>query len=174
MSLVWFLILALGVPVLDQITKLLVDANMQIGQSIPVWKDVFHITYIRNEGAAMGMLSGNRWVFLILSTVAIIGIFTYMIYCRKKVAPLEAIAFGLIAGGGIGNMIDRTFYGETLFDGAVIDFFDFCLFPFWKWIFNVADIAVCVGVGVYALYVILEEVRDYKKRKAEKSQEESV
>ena len=172
MSLTWFLILALGVPVLDQITKLVVDANMDLGQTIPLWKDVFHITYIRNEGAAMGMLSDNRWVFLILSTLAIIGIFTYIIYCCKKVAPLEAIAFGLIAGGGIGNMIDRTFYGDTLFNGAVIDFFDFRLFSFWKWIFNVADIAVCVGVGLYALFVILEEVKNYKKQKAEKSQEE--
>lgn len=174
MSLIWFLILALGVPVLDQITKLVVDANMSVGQTIPLWKDVFHITYILNEGAAMGMLANNRWVFLILSTLAIIGIFTYIIYCRKKVAPLEAIAFGLIAGGGIGNMIDRTFYGDTLFNGAVIDFFDFRLFSFWKWIFNVADIAVCVGVGLYALFVILEEVRDYKKRKAEKSQEDKT
>ncbi len=174
MSLIWFLILALGVPVLDQITKLVVDANMSVGQTIPLIKDVFHITYILNEGAAMGMLANNRWVFLILSTVAIIGIFTYIIYCRKKVAPLEAIAFGLIAGGGIGNMIDRTFYGDTLFNGAVIDFFDFRLFSFWKWIFNVADIAVCVGVGLYALFVILEEIKDYKKRKAEKSQEDKT
>ncbi len=174
MSLIWFLILALGVPVVDQITKLLVHGNMELGQTIPILKDVFHITYIRNEGAAMGMLAGNRWVFLILSTVAIIGIFTYIIYCRKKVALPEAIAFGLIAGGGIGNMIDRTFYGDRLFDGSVIDFFDFRLFSFWKWIFNVADIAVCVGVGLYALFVILEEVKDYKKRRAEKSQEDKA
>lgn len=174
MSLIWFLILALGVPVLDQITKLLVEGNMELGQTIPLWKDVFHITYIRNEGAAMGMLSDNRWVFLILSTVAIIGIFAYIILCRKKVALLEAIAFGMIAGGGIGNMIDRIFYGDTLFNGSVIDFFDFRLFSFWKWIFNVADIAVCVGVGVYALFVILTEVQDYKKRKAEKSAEDKA
>ncbi|MBE6637938.1 MAG: signal peptidase II [Ruminococcaceae bacterium] len=167
MSLVLFLILALGIPVLDQITKLIVDANMTLGESIPLIKDVFHITYIHNEGAAMGMLSEHRWVFLILSTVAIIAIFGYIVYSRKTIAKMEAIAFGMIAGGGIGNMIDRTFYGESLFNGAVIDFFDFRLFSFWKWIFNVADIAVCVGVGLYALYVILTEVQAYKKRKAE-------
>ena len=174
MSLILFFAFLVGVPLVDQITKLLVDANMTLGQSIPLWKDVFHITYIHNEGAAMGILSNQRWVFLVLSTAAIIAITAYIVYARKKISRMEALAFGMIAGGGIGNMIDRTFYGETLFDGAVIDFFDFCLFPFWKWIFNVADIAVCVGVGVYALYVILEEVGDYKKRKAEKSQEESV
>ncbi len=169
MSLVLFLILALGIPVIDQITKLIVDANMTLGQTIPLWEDVFHITYIHNEGAAMGILSDHRWVFLILSTVAIIAICVYIVYCRKTVPKMEAIAFGMIAGGGIGNMIDRTFYGETLFNGAVIDFFDFRLFSFWKWIFNVADIAVCVGVGLYALYVILTEVQDYKKRKAQKA-----
>ena len=169
MSLILFFAFLLGVPVIDQITKLIVDANMTLGQTIPLWKDVFHITYIHNEGAAMGMLSGHRWVFLVLSTAAIIAITAYVIYVRKKIAPLEALSFGMIAGGGIGNMIDRTFYGETLFDGAVIDFFDFRAFSFWKWIFNVADIAVCVGVGLYALTVIMAEVKDYKKRKAEKA-----
>ena len=70
MSLILFFALALGIPVIDQITKLIVDANMTLGQTIPLWKDVFHITYIHNEGAAMGMLSDHRWVFLILSTVS--------------------------------------------------------------------------------------------------------
>lgn len=169
MSLIWFFVFLFGVPLIDQITKLIVDANMTLGQSIPLWKDVFHITYIHNEGAAMGMLSNSRWVFLVLSTVAIIGITAYVVHARKKIPTLEALAFGMIAGGGIGNMIDRTFYGSELFGGAVIDFFDFRAFSFWKWIFNVADIAVCVGVGLYALAVILTEVKEYKKRKQEKS-----
>ena len=173
MRLIWFFIFLLGVPFVDQITKLIVDANMTLGQSIPLWEDVFHITYIHNEGAAMGMLSGSRWVFLILSTVAIIAIIAYVVYARKKIPTLEALAFGMIAGGGIGNMIDRTFYGDTLFGGAVIDFFDFRAFSFWKWIFNVADIAVCVGVGLYALTVILTEVKEYKKRKVEKTAAEA-
>ena len=168
MSLILFFAFLVGVPLIDQITKLIVDANMTLGQSIPLWEDVFHITYIHNEGAAMGILSEQRWVFLVLSTLAIIAITAYIVYARKKIAPLEALAFGMIAGGGIGNMIDRTFYGDTLFGGAVIDFFDFRAFSFWKWIFNVADIAVCVGVGLYALTVILAEVKEYKKRKAEK------
>lgn len=169
MNLLVFFALLLGVPVVDQITKFLVDSNMSLGQSIPVWEDVFHITYIHNEGAAMGMMADNRWIFLVLSTVAIIAISVYMIYARKTTASLEAVAFGMIAGGGVGNMIDRTFFGDKLFEGAVIDFFDFRLFSFWKWIFNVADIAVCVGVGLYALYIVLDEVKAYKQRKAEKT-----
>ena len=167
MNFILFLILALGIPVVDQITKWIVDSNMDLNETVPLIEDVFHITYIHNEGAAMGILSEHRYVFLILSTAAIIGIFAYLIYVRKRVPRMEAIAFGMIAGGGIGNMIDRTFFGEKLFEGTVIDFFDFRMFSFWKWIFNVADIAVCVGVGLYALFVILSEIKDYRKRKAQ-------
>ena len=170
MNLIVFFALLLGVPVVDQITKFWVDSQVRLGQSIPVWEDVFHITYIHNEGAAMGMMADNRWIFLVLSTIAILAICVYMIYARKKTASLEAVAFGMIAGGGVGNMIDRTFFGEKLFEGAVIDFFDFRLFSFWKWIFNVADIAVCVGVGLYALYILLDEVKAYKLRKAQKAE----
>ena len=174
MTLILFFALVIGIPVIDQITKLIVDGNMTLYQSIPVWEDVFHITYIRNEGAAMGMLSEHRWVFLLLSTVAIIAIGFYIVHARNKISKMEAVAFGMIAGGGIGNMIDRIFYGETLFNGAVIDFFDFRAFSFWKWIFNVADIAVCVGVGLYALAVITFEIKEYKKRKAEKAAAETA
>ncbi len=154
---------------LDQLTKYLVVANMTEGQSIPLIKDVLHLTYVTNDGAAMGMMDDYRWVFMSVSTVALIGIGVFIALRHKKISKLFGIAFSMIAGGGIGNMIDRIFNGETFGNGVVVDFVDFCAFPeLWMWIFNVADIFVCVGVGLALLDIIIDEVRKYKLEKADK------
>lgn len=156
------------VVILDQITKLLIVKNMQLGESIPLLKDVLHFTYILNEGAAFGMLADHRWVFLILSTVAVLGITAYLVLRSRKLGVLFGVSLSMIAGGGIGNMIDRIWNGEVLGSGAVIDFIDFCAFPqIWTWIFNVADAAVCVGAGLIFLSILLDEIKEARKRKAE-------
>lgn len=154
------------VVLLDQITKMLIVNHFELGESLPVIKDVLHFTYILNEGAAFGMLADHRWVFLILSTVSVLGITVYLVLRSKKISTLWGIAMGMIAGGGIGNMIDRVWNGEVFGSGAVIDFIDFCAFPqLWSWIFNVADAAVCVGAGLIFLAVILDEIKESRKRK---------
>ncbi len=155
------------VVLLDQITKILIVNHLKLGESIPIIKDVLHFTYILNEGAAFGMLSDQRWIFLILSTVSVLGITAYLVLRSKKIGTLWGIALGMIAGGGIGNMIDRVCNGEVFGNGAVIDFIDFCAFPeLWSWIFNVADAAVCVGAAFVFLAVILDEIKDIRIRKA--------
>ena len=159
MSLILFFAFLLGVPVIDQITKLIVDANMTLGQTIPLWKDVFHITYIHNEGAAMGMLSGHRWVFLVLSTVGIVLMCLYLWYYAKT--TLSRVGLSLVIAGGIGNMIDRMVLG------FVVDFIDFCAFDFWVWVFNIADAAVCVGAAIFMLDLVLELVREMRGKKAD-------
>lgn len=164
------LILCFGVAllaiVLDQITKLIVVNNMKIGQSVDVIKGVFRFTYITNSGSAFGMLAGSRWVFMILSTVGILAICVYTALYAKELKILTALSFGMVIGGGIGNMIDRTFNGEVIFDGVVVDFLDFCAFPdLWKWIFNVADAFVCVGVALLIISLVSEEVKNFKARK---------
>ena len=156
------------VVLLDQITKMIVVKNMELGESIPLIKDVFHFTYILNEGAAFGMLADHRWIFLILSTVSVLGISAYLILRSRKLGVLFGISLSMIAGGGIGNMIDRIWNGEVFGSGAVIDFIDFCAFPqIWTWIFNVADAAVCVGAGLIFLAIILDEIKDARKRKTD-------
>ncbi len=156
--------------VIDQITKYAVVANMAEGQSIPLIENVLHLTYITNDGAAMGMMDDYRWIFMLVSTVALIGISAWICICHKKISKLSGIAFSMVVGGGIGNMIDRIFNGDVFGNGVVIDFIDFCAFPeIWKWIFNVADAFVCVGVALVVLDIILDEVRRYKKAKAEKN-----
>ena len=152
---------------LDQITKYLVVANMELYESIAVIPGVFNFTYIHNRGAAFGSLDDARWVFMILSTVMIIAILGYMFW-KKPQDKLLLSSLILVVGGGIGNMIDRVKLGY------VIDFFDFCAFPkLWKWIFNVADVCVCVGAGLLALYLILDIVREAKIEKEKKLQAEA-
>ncbi len=162
-----FIGVLLLVVLLDQITKLIVVNNFDLGESKPLIKDVFHFTYILNDGAAFGMLADQRWIFIVLSTVAVLAIGAYLVIRSKKIGTLWGCALAMIAGGGVGNMIDRLWNGEGFGDGAVIDFLDFCAFPnLWSWIFNVADAAVCIGAGVLVLAVILDEVRESRRKKA--------
>lgn len=156
--LVWILIIA-AVVLVDQVTKQLVVAHLEVGESVDLIPRVFRFTYVQNEGAAFGMLSEHRWVFMVISTVAIVAIFVYLWKFRPK-SKLACVGLSLIVGGGIGNMIDR-FYLTY-----VIDFLDFCAFPkVWMWVFNVADACVCVGGGILLLWCIVEMIREARKGK---------
>ena len=147
------------VVLLDQITKAIVVRTMEIGESIPWWEGVFHITRVRpNPGAAFSMFSSpdQRWIFLTFSTVAIVGICFYL-WADRTVPVLGGVSLAMILGGGIGNMIDRLSEAK-----AVVDFFDFCLINFA--VFNVADVFVCVGAGLMLLTLILTWVEEFKKK----------
>ncbi len=144
---------------LDQLTKYLVVANLELHESVDIIPEIFRFTYIQNDGAAFGSLDDARWVFMVLSTVAILGILVYM-FIKKPQDKLLLSSLILITSGGIGNMIDRVALGY------VIDFIDFCAFPkIWMWVFNVADSFVCIGAGLLMLWLILDMVRDYRSEK---------
>ena len=117
-----------------------------LGESLPVIPNVFHLTYIINRGAAFGMLTNQRWVFL---AVAFVLIIVYGFY-RKRVnnGPLSLrVGTALLIAGAIGNGIDRyVLHG-------VVDFFDFRIWP----IFNIADIGICVGVVCVIYYLLTSE-----------------
>lgn len=148
----------LGGVAVDQISKLLVLEFMDLYDSIAIIPGVLNLTYIQNEGAAFGMLSDHRWIFMVISTVAIIGIGVYLFgFCKERM--LTRVGLAMIVSGGIGNMIDRVGYG------FVVDMIDFCLFEFWKWIFNVADALVCVGAGVVILGLVLDIIKESKGKK---------
>ena len=166
------LLIVLGCVAVDQATKWIVALNMEIGQSVPFIKNVFHFTYIRNPGAAFGSLSNSRWIFIILSTVMIAGMIYYLVKFRPK-SKLMYIPMSMIIGGGLGNMIDRLFYGDKFGDGTVIDFLDFCAFPkLWSWIFNVADAFVVVGAIILFTYLLIDIIKDEKNKAASKQKTE--
>ena len=169
MSVAIYSLIIFATVLIDFITKQIVVANMQIGDSIPLIEGVLHITYITNDGAAFGSLSDFRAFFMIMSTIAIIGMGAYLFISHKSFSLPLGIAFSMIIGGGIGNMIDRIFNGEVLGHGVVIDFIDFCAFPnLWMWIFNGADAFVCVGAALFIVFYIREEVLISKKNKSVK------
>ena len=160
----WLMIIA-GTIFLDQLTKWLTVINLDYNRftpdTIPIIKDVFHFTYVRNEGAAFSIFSApdQRWIFMSISTIAIVALSVYL-WKQRNGSKLLGVALSFIIGGGIGNMIDRCALGY------VVDFLDFRIINFA--IFNIADSFVCVGVGLFALYVILEEIKESKRLKAEK------
>ena len=149
----WILI-TIGVVVLDQLTKwLAVEYLIPVG-TVPIIKDALHLTYVENPGAAFGMMQNSRWIFLLVSTVAIIAIIIYLIkFAPKNKLALLSLAF--ILGGGIGNMIDRVALGY------VVDFIDFRLINFA--VFNVADSFVCVGAALLIIYVLFIEGKENKR-----------
>ena len=157
---VWLAIIAVAI-FLDQLTKWLTVINLDLYETFPFIENVFHFTYVQNTGAAFSIFSApdQRWIFMTISTVAIIGLFIYL-WKERRGNKLLCIALSFIVGGGIGNMIDRCLLGY------VVDMLDFRLINFA--IFNVADSFVCVGVGLFALHIILDEIRTSKKEKEQK------
>ena len=149
-----------GIVCIDQLTKWLAVIYLQGEQSFPIWKDVLHFTFAKNEGAAFGMLSNHRWVFMIFSAVAIVALLVYLFYFRPKNRFVN-ITLAMIIGGGIGNMIDRCYLGY------VIDFIDFTLIDFA--IFNVADSFVTVGAFMLMGYLIRDMLLEIKAEKKAKS-----
>ncbi len=166
------LIVAVVLVVVDQIIKVIVDLNMELGQVIPVIKfgenEIFNLKYVLNDGAGFSLFGGQT-IFLILTTsLSLIAVLVFMI----KFAPKNKILFTaltLVLAGGLGNLIDRIFR-----DGLVIDYIEagFINFP----IFNFADICVVFGVGFLLVWYIQTEIAEYKAKKAkevEKLQAES-
>ena len=140
-------LLALLVVLLDQATKYYVVTHFALVESVPVINNVFHWTFILNPGAAFGMLEGSRWLFVLIAVAVIGGVW----FMRREIAKSGVMACwgtALFAGGALGNLIDRTARG------VVIDFFDFRIWP----IFNVADIAICVGVGLIIWSILKTEL----------------
>ena len=145
---IWLVVIVVAV-FLDQLTKYLTVLHLKPVDTLPIIEDVIHLTYVENTGAAFGMMKDARWIFMITSTVAIIGILVYLFWKRPE-SKLECLSLAFIVGGGIGNMIDRTVLGY------VVDMIDFRLINFA--VFNVADSFVCVGAGLMILHLIQEMV----------------
>lgn len=143
MNFVWISFIVL---IIDQITKYFVSRNFYLGESVQVIPNVFHWTYILNPGAAFGMLDGSRWFFVGIAVLVSVGVWFFRKELQQESAMVQN-GTALFVGGAIGNLIDRIFIGQ------VIDFFDFRIWP----IFNVADIAICVGVGLIIWNIIMTE-----------------
>jgi signal peptidase II len=143
---------------LDQLTKYLSVKYLMPKGTVPIIEGALHLTYVENRGAAFGMLSSHRYVFMIISVLLIIavGVYLFTNVENKKIG----VALAMILSGGVGNMIDR------IAVGYVVDFIDFRLINFA--VFNGADSFVCVGAALLTLFLIMDIVKSSKEKKAGK------
>lgn len=122
-----------------------------IAETVPVIKDVFHFSYLGNDGMAFGMLPNKKWLLIILCLV-ILGIIGVIIYKTKPEKMLEKVSYGMIIGGAIGNLVDRIMHG------FVIDFIDVCLINYPT--FNIADCFVVVGAILLCICVLFLDKKE--------------
>ena len=161
MAKVLSLLLVFVVVGLDQLTKLWTLNNFSLYESREIIPGFFNLTYLMNKGAAFGFLSGvdaawRHYFFLILASVALVLLVVAWFRMRDD-HPFYGPALLLIAGGAIGNVIDRVRLG------AVVDFLDFYVAGHHWPAFNVADSAITVGVVIFLLANFLEERQQNNK-----------
>lgn len=147
------LVVSALVLVLDQASKLYIDRSLPLHSSITVINNFFNITYLRNKGAAFGILANSAYrlpFFILVSAVAVLVIFVAVRRLRED-QKFAAVSLALIFSGALGNLIDRVRLGE------VIDFLDAHWFEHHWPAFNIADSAICVGVALLAIDMLREE-----------------
>lgn len=168
-----YYILALIVFLVDQGSKWLIVKNMNLHDEIPVIGNFFVITSHRNTGAAFGILEGQRWLFIVITSVVLIGMIYYLRLMIRGNKRMLAAALSFLIGGAIGNFIDRLLTGE------VVDFLQFnFVFSFFGKpvdytfaIFNIADAAITVGVILIILDTIISSIQERKSNKHESEPE---
>ena len=128
----------------DQATKAAVRAGMEVGESVPLINGVLSLTHVSNTGAAFGLFQGSVPFFIVMA-VAVLGTIAWVLWRYRGNGALFATSLSLIFGGAAGNLIDRAAAGR------VTDFIDVPIWP----VFNVADIALDVGVALLILYIIV-------------------
>ena len=144
-----YYLIAVFVIALDQVTKWMVVKQMEIGESIEIIPNFLYITSHRNRGAAWGILQGQMWFFYIITAIVIIALVLYIRRLKREERML-GIALGLMLGGAIGNFIDRVWRKE------VVDFVNTYIFTYDFPIFNVADSALVIGVGLIFVLTLFE------------------
>lgn len=145
------LLISVLIVSLDQISKYFISRAVSPGESIPLIKNIFHITLVYNTGIAFGMFKNQTAFFIIISLIAV-ALILHNIFSQKSKKDfnkMEFFALALILGGAIGNMIDRIIFGY------VIDFLDFRIWP----VFNIADSAITIGVALLLIRCIPSSVK---------------
>jgi len=151
----WVAAIAASVLVLDQITKQLVIKHIPRYGTVRIIPGFFDLTNVRNPGAAFGFLAGAqgwwRTAFFIIVSIGALVVIAYLV--RKTADRLSLIAFSLIGGGAVGNLVDRIRFGE------VVDFIDW-YYRSWHWpAFNIADSGITVGVALLAVEMLFFQER---------------
>lgn len=145
------LILSLIFLIVDQISKILVVKFLDLN-SVTVIKNFFYLTYTNNTGAAFSILTDKR-IFLVLVGIIIIILLIYYLKKHQIKSTINKIAFALVIGGSLGNLIDR------IIRGSVVDFIDIKIFSYNFPIFNLADTFITIGVLLLLININKEETK---------------
>ena len=139
-----FFALAVLILALDQLSKFLIVRVLPEGASFNILPGVFYLTHTTNTGAAFGVFPRATPVLALTALVAVVGIIVYALRASWPVTYLVGTALALPLGGATGNFLDRARLGY------VVDFLDVRIGAFSWPVFNVADSAICIGVGLLA------------------------
>ena len=149
------LIVGAVLVIIDQIIKYFISAFLQPVGSVSVIDNIFSLTYVENKGVAFGMFSDMRWIFVALTSILLVIIIFYMFKKRPK-GKFFYVCAALIIGGGIGNLIDRIFYGY------VIDYLSLSFFPP---VCNFADYCITAGTIMLVIYLLFfSDILDSSKK----------
>lgn len=142
--------------ILDQITKLVVVANLEFGREISVIPGFFNLTHVLNPGGAFGLFAQHstmvRVMFFLVFSLIAVGFILYIYMGIPETHPMLANGLSLIFGGAIGNLIDRVRMGK------VVDFLDVYIGNMHWPAFNVADSAICIGVGIFIYHILFNKM----------------
>lgn len=139
-----FYVISFSVFLIDQCVKYFIQHQMSANQSIPLIKNILHITYVQNKGAAFGIFWGYSPFLIIVGAFVICAIFYF--HFKIKSNNLLQVPLALLFGGSIGNIFDR------ILDSYVTDYIDFRFWP----VFNFADIMINLGIFLLVLYVLFD------------------
>lgn len=144
----WASVVCAILLIVDQITKALIDHHFSLGQKYSVIPGFFDITYVTNKGAAWGIMQGQVWLLLIIGLVVGAAAILFMRWLTEGWTERYWALF-IILSGIFGNSIDRVWRGE------VVDFLDFYIGKYHWPAFNVADMAICIGLGIYFISIFI-------------------
>jgi len=133
--------------ILDQLSKFYICRGLSLGQSVPVFKDIFHLSLVYNTGSVFGLFRGKNSLLIIFSLGIIYFIFRDYFLNKHSYVFKKRLALYLILGGALGNLLDR------LRLGYIVDFLDFRVWP----VFNLADSAITIGVFLLAIDLLVHK-----------------
>lgn len=147
-ALVALALVALSVYVVDQVSKVLIVANLDVGDQVPVLGEVLQFHFVKNSGAAFSIASGSTWFFSVVAA----GVVVFIVWYARRIRSMAwAILFGMLLGGTVGNLTDRLLREPSFGLGHVIDFIQVWGFPA---IFNVADSFIVASMGLFIILSI--------------------
>lgn len=141
-------IIVIAVLILDQLSKVLALKYLMPVGDIPIINNIFHLTYVENRGAAFGLFQ-NQKLFFIITTLLVLG-FIWFYAHHNRLNKMMIVGLSLVAGGAIGNLIDRVRLG------FVVDYFNVAIINFP--VFNIADSAVVVGAVLIGIFILKYDI----------------